>query len=389
MINFDDYTNENIIEHNSKWPYIPDHSYRILIIGSSGSGKTNALDLIKNQLDIDKIYLYAKDPYEAKYQYLIKKREKVGLDHFDDPKAFIEYSNDMQDVYKNIEDYNLEKERKILIVIENIDDMIADIINNKKLNPIVTELFIRGRKLNISIVFIMQSYFKVPKDVRLNLTHFFIMKILNKRELQQIALNHSSDIDFKDFMKIYKKCTKEPYSFLVNDTTLFLVNIIIEIMTIDDQIKDEKLQYDINREAAKISALSSGKFNKYEYLTGEEILPSNKQQIIEQTKFTYSPLGKAFEKETKTIEDQGKKQTEALENLKLNERTRDKAKPIEYNNYFINKLAKIQKSIEPVDFDNLIYYYEGSNEPINFSEYNGMMNIFKSIHSGDKLLEDI
>ena len=389
MINFDDYTNENIIEHNSKWPYIPDHSYRILIIGSSGSGKTNALDLIKNQLDIDKIYLYAKDPYEAKYQYLIKKREKVGLDHFDDPKAFIEYSNDMQDVYKNIEDYNLEKERKILIVIENIDDMIADIINNKKLNPIVTELFIRGRKLNISIVFIMQSYFKVPKDVRLNLTHFFIMKILNKRELQQIALNHSSDIDFKDFMKIYKKCTKEPYSFLVNDTTLFLVNIIIEIMTIDDQIKDEKLQYDINREAAKISALSSGKFNKYEYLTGEEILPSNKQQIIEQTKFTYSPLGKAFEKETKTIEDQGKKQTEALENLKLNERTRDKAKPIEYNNYFINKLAKIQKSIEPVDFDNLIYYYEGSNEPINFSEYNGMMNIFKSIHSGDKILEDI
>ena len=93
-------------------------------------------------------------------------------------------------------------------------------INNKKFNPIVTELFIRGRKLNISIVFITQSYFKVPKDVILNSTHFFIMKILNKREFQQIALNHSSDIDFKDFMKIYKECTKEPYSFLVNDTTL-------------------------------------------------------------------------------------------------------------------------------------------------------------------------
>ena len=123
----------------------------------------------------------------------------------------------MRDVYKNIEDYNLGRERKILIVF---DDMIADMINNKKLNPIVTELFIRGRKLNISIVFIMQSYFKVPKDVRLNSTHFFIMKILNKRELQQIALNHSSDIDFKDFMKIYKECIKEPYSFLVNDTTL-------------------------------------------------------------------------------------------------------------------------------------------------------------------------
>ena len=99
------------------------------------------------------------------------------------------------------------------------DDMIADMINNKKLNPIVTELFIRGRKLNISIVFIMQSYFKVPKDVRLNSTHFYIMKILNKRELQQIALNHSSDIDFKDFRKIYKECTKEP-----NDTTLQLGN---------------------------------------------------------------------------------------------------------------------------------------------------------------------
>ena len=98
--------------------------------------------------------------------------------------------------------------------------MIADMINNKKLNPVVTELFIRGRKLNISIVFITQSYFKVPKDVRLNSTHFFITRIPNKRELQQIALNHSSDIDFKDFIKIYTKCTVEPYSLLVNDTTL-------------------------------------------------------------------------------------------------------------------------------------------------------------------------
>ena len=129
----------------------------------------------------------------------------------------MEYSNDMHDVYKNIEDYNPGKNRNVLIVF---DDMIADMINNKKLDLIVTELFIRGRKLNISIVFITQSYFKVPKDVRLNSTHFFIMKIPNKRELQQIALNHSSDIDFKDFMKIYKKYTKEPYSFLVNDTTL-------------------------------------------------------------------------------------------------------------------------------------------------------------------------
>ena len=175
------------------------------------------MNLISNQPNIDKIYLYAKDSYEAKYQYLINKREKVGLDHFDTPKSFMEYSNDMQNVYKNIEDYNPGKKRKVLIVF---DDMIADMINNKKLNKIVTELFIRGRKLDISIVFITQSYFKVPKDVRLNTTHFFIMKIPNKRELQQIALNPSSDIDFKDFMKIFKTYTAKPYSFLVNDTTL-------------------------------------------------------------------------------------------------------------------------------------------------------------------------
>ena len=218
MTNFDEYTNENKIEHNLKWPYIPDHPYRILIIGGSGSGKTNALlNLINNQPDIDKIYLYVKDPYEAKYQYLINKREKVGLDHFDDPKAFIEYSNDMQDTYKDIEDYNPKNNRKVLTVF---DDMIADTINNKKLDSIVNELFIKGRKINISIVFITQSYFKVLRVVRLNTTHFFILKIPNKREVQQIASHQSSDIDFKDFMKIFRKYTAEPYSFLVNDTTL-------------------------------------------------------------------------------------------------------------------------------------------------------------------------
>ena len=117
---------------------------------------------------------------------------------------------------------------KILIItiqIENktlifFDDMIVDKIRNRKLDSIVTELFIRGRKSNISLVFITQSYFKVPKDVRLNTTHFFIAKIPNKRELQQIAINHSSDINTKDFANIYRKCTAEPYSFLVNDTTL-------------------------------------------------------------------------------------------------------------------------------------------------------------------------
>ena len=121
----------------------------------------------------------------------------------------------MCNVYKNIYEYNIDKERKILIVF---DDMIADIIRNKKLNSIVTELFIRGRKLNISLVFITQSYFKVPKDVRLNTTHFFISKIPNKRELREIAINHSSDISTKDFENIYRKCTAEPYSFFINDT---------------------------------------------------------------------------------------------------------------------------------------------------------------------------
>ena len=124
--------------------------------------KKNALlNLINNQTDIEKIYLYAKDPYEAKYQYLINKGEKVSPKHYDDPKAFIEYSNDMQDFYKNIEEHNLCKKREVLIVF---DDIIDDMIANKKLNPIVTELFLWGRKLNISIDFITQSCFEVPKE---------------------------------------------------------------------------------------------------------------------------------------------------------------------------------------------------------------------------------
>ena len=126
-------------------------------------------------------YIYSKRSIWKKYQFLISKSESAGLKHFNDPKAFIEYSNDMQDVYKNIEEHNIGKKRKILIVF---DDMIVDMINNKKINPVVTELFIRSRKLNISIVFITQSNFKVPKDVRPNSTHFFIMKISNKRKLQ-------------------------------------------------------------------------------------------------------------------------------------------------------------------------------------------------------------
>ena len=195
MINFDDYVNENKNEHKKNWPYTPGHQYRILIIG--GSEKTNVLlNLIDNQPDIDKNIFVRKRSIWSK----INIREKLGLKRFNDPKAFIEYSNDMQYIYKNIDDYNPDKENKILIIF---DDMIADMIHNKKLNSIVTELFIRGRKLNISLVFITQSYFKVPKDVRLNTTNIFIAKIKNKRELQQIAINHSSDISTKDFINIY------------------------------------------------------------------------------------------------------------------------------------------------------------------------------------------
>ena len=129
MSNFDDYTNGNKTQHNSDWPYIPDHLYRILIIGNPGSGKKNALlNLINNQPDIDKIYLYAKDSYEDKYQFLINKRESIGLKHFNEPKAFIEYSNGMQDVYRIINEYDPRKKRKILIFF---DGMIADMIDSK------------------------------------------------------------------------------------------------------------------------------------------------------------------------------------------------------------------------------------------------------------------
>ena len=130
--------------------------------------------------------MYVKDPHEVKYQFLINKRGSINSKHFNDPKTFIEYSNDMQDDYKNIDEYDIQKEHKVLIVF---DDMIADMMNNKKLNSIVPELFIRDRKLNISLVFITQSSFKVPKDVRLNTNHFFTTKIPNSREFQQTALN--------------------------------------------------------------------------------------------------------------------------------------------------------------------------------------------------------
>ena len=148
---------------------------------------------------------------------MIKNRKNAGIKHVNNSKAFIECSNTMDDVYENIDDYNPSRKRKVLIIF---DDMIGDIMSNKKFQAIIKELFIRCRKQNISLVFITQSYFSVPKDVRLNSTHYLIMKINNKRELQNIAINHSADIDYKDFIKIYRECTKEPYNFLTIDTTL-------------------------------------------------------------------------------------------------------------------------------------------------------------------------
>ena len=215
MFNLDAITNENNKNYNKKWPY------RLLIIRPSGSGKTNTLlNLIQKQdIDnlIDKIYLYAKDLDKPKYQFLIKKREDVGIKHLNYPSSFTEYSNTMDAVYNNIDEYNLNIKRKILIVF---DDMIADIMTNKIFQAIIKEPFIRYRKLNRFLVFITKPYFSVPKNIRLNCTHYLIMKVHNKRELKQIAFNHSAHIDYKGFMKICWNCTKETYSFLKIDTTL-------------------------------------------------------------------------------------------------------------------------------------------------------------------------
>ena len=206
------------MKHNEKWPYIPDHPYRILITGGSGSGKTNALlNLINEQHDIDKTYLYAKDLNKPRYEYLIKMWENAGINHLNDSNKFIECFNTMDDVDENINDYNPSRRWKILIAF---DDMIAGIMTNKEFKAIIKELFIRCRKLNISLVFITQSYFSVPEDIRLNSAHYLIMKINNRRELQNIAINNLVDIDYGHFMKIYRECTKEPFNFFTIDTTL-------------------------------------------------------------------------------------------------------------------------------------------------------------------------
>ena len=130
IVNLDSITNDHNKEHNEKWPFTPDHPYKSLIIGGCGSGKTNALlNLIKEQDDIDKIYLYAKDLSESKYEFLIKKREDVQIKYCNDPNAFIECSNRLNYVYQSIDDYNPSRKRKILIVFDGI---ITDIMSNKK-----------------------------------------------------------------------------------------------------------------------------------------------------------------------------------------------------------------------------------------------------------------
>ena len=133
----------------------------------------------------------------------------MGIKNLNDPHTFIEYSNDMNDVLENINNYNKYRDKKVLIIF---DDMIADVMRSEKFKAIVKELFIRCRKRNISIVFITQSYFRTPKDARLNSTHYILMKIGNKKELKSIAE------EFKDFLKIYNHCTNEPYSFMMVDT---------------------------------------------------------------------------------------------------------------------------------------------------------------------------
>ena len=181
MFNYDNATKGNINEHNPNWPQIFDHSYRILINGCSGSGNTNALlNLKKEKYDnnysvIDKFYFILKIQMKQNINILLKNVKKYRLENLEDLKAFTEYSNNMQHVYKNIEEYKPSRKGNVLIVF---DDVIADSnISNKKINQVANVLFIREKKLNISTVFITQIYLQVRKDVKLNCTHCFIMKI--------------------------------------------------------------------------------------------------------------------------------------------------------------------------------------------------------------------
>ena len=188
MSSSEDTTGSRSSERNN-WPF------RMLIIGPSGSGKTNTLlHLINNLHPIDKISLYATDIHKPKYEYLINKREQAGMKNLNDPHGFIEYSDNI------------------------FDDMTTDIEYNKNFKRIIKELFYRAHKINVSIVFITQSYFRALKDARLNSTHYILMRIGNKKELKRIAEEKSGYLDYKDFLKMYNYFTKDPYSFMTIDT---------------------------------------------------------------------------------------------------------------------------------------------------------------------------
>ena len=186
MLNLDNILGNKKIKEDNYWPL------KILIIGPSGSGKTNTLlHLINNLHPIDKIYLYTKGIDEKKYQFLLNKREQAGIKNLNDPHAFIEYSDDMDDVLDDINNYNKNRDKKVLTVF---DDMIADIEHKKNFKQIIKELFYRARKINLSIVFITQSYFRALKDARLNSIHYILMKIGNTKELKRIAEEKSGHL---------------------------------------------------------------------------------------------------------------------------------------------------------------------------------------------------
>ena len=294
MLNLD-----NIVSNKKKssledndWPF------RMLIIRPSGSGKTNTLlHLINNLHPIDKIYLYAKDIHEPKYEYLINKREQAEIKNLNDPHAFIEYSDDTNDLLDDINDYNKNSDKKVLIVF---DDIIADIECNKNFKRIIKELFYRARKINVSIVFITQFYFRALKDARLNSTHYIIMKINNKKELKRIAEEKSGHLDYKDFLKMYNYCTRDPYSFMMVDTRpTACVTFKKKIMTrkgqnkiLDAKIESNANQYKVDRLNAEISAFSSGDLNKYEFLKRIDL--NYKPNVLDKARFEFSPLGKTF-----------------------------------------------------------------------------------------------
>ena len=160
-------------------------------------------------------------------------------------------------------------------------------------------------------------------------------------------------------------------------------------MTIDDQIRNEKLQININREAAKISALSTGKIHKYEYVTGEDILPSNQQQIIKQAKFTYSLLGKVFEKQIKTIEDQGQKQVDALKVLKPKAIKSESINKDIYNKILEERMDKILNMSKEIDYGNLVYNFKGPTTSINFTMFGGPMYTYNQLKNGEKTLQQV